>query len=50
MVNLRRKGGKNLKFLADSEFYQTKATYCTWLMSICLKAAIELVKRAMPHK
>jgi len=56
MVDLRRKGASTgLKFLARFKFHQTRATYGTWLMSICLqvattKAAIEFVKRAMHHK
>ena len=56
IVNLRRRGiAAGLKFLAQFKFHQTRATYGTWLMSICLKAtsvkaAIEFVKRAMLHK
>ncbi|RIX48338.1 MAG: site-specific integrase [Rhodocyclales bacterium GT-UBC] len=56
MVDLRRSGrAAGLKFLDKFKFHQTRATYGTWLMSICLentsiKAAIEFVKRAMHHK
>ena len=56
MVKLRRKGlAVGLKFIANFKFHQTRATYGTWLMSICLEAAsvktsIEFVKRAMHHK
>lgn len=56
MVELRRTGqASGLKFLQKFKFHQTRATYGTWLMSICLenaspKAAIEFVKRAMHHK
>ena len=56
MVDLRRKGQvAGLKFLQKFKFHQTRATYGTWLASICLeiasvKAAIEFVKRAMHHK
>lgn len=56
MVNLRRVGqAAGLKFLQKFKFHQTRATYGTWLMSICLgtvsvKASIEFVKRAMHHK
>ncbi len=56
MVNLRRSGRvEGLKFLKNFKFHQTRATFGTWLMSICLektpvKAAIEFVKRAMHHK
>lgn len=56
MVELRRNGmAAGLKFLQRFKFHQTRATYGTWLMSICLKAAsvkasIEFVKRAMHHK
>lgn len=56
MVDLRRTGrAAGLKFLQKFKFHQTRATYGTWLMSICLKAAsvkaaIEFVKRAMHHK
>lgn len=56
MVNLRRTGqAAGLKFLQKFKFHQTRATYGTWLISICLenastKAAIEFVKRAMHHK
>lgn len=54
--DLRKKGrAAGLKFLQQFKFHQTRATYGTWLMSICLeaasvKAAIEFVKRAMHHK
>lgn len=56
MVSLRRKGLiAGLKFLNNFKFHQTRATYGTWLMKLCLKtstpkAAIEFVKRAMHHK
>ena len=56
MVDLHRSGrAAGLKFLDKFKFHQTRATYGTWLMSICLentsiKAAIEFVKRAMHHK
>jgi integrase len=56
MVDLRRAGqASGVKFLQNFKFHQTRATYGTWLMSICLenaspKAAIEFVKRAMHHK
>src|SRR5690606_38190627 len=56
MVDFRRAGqAAGLKFLQKFKFHQTRATYGTWLMSICLKsasvkAAIEFVKRAMHHK
>ena len=56
MVRLRREGlDAGLKFLVNFKFHQTRATFGTWLMSICLgvtsaKAAIEFVKRAMHHK
>lgn len=56
MVDLRRAGQiAGLKFLQEFKFHQTRATYGTWLMTICLKAAsvkasIEFVKRAMHHR
>lgn len=56
MVDLRRAGqAAGLKFLQKFKFHQTRATYGTWLISICLKittvkAAIEFLKRAMHHK
>ena len=56
MVNLRRAShASGLKFLQKFKFHQTRATYGTWLVSICLenvspKAALEFVKRAMHHK
>lgn len=56
MIELRRKGlAAGLKFLQKFKFHQTRATYGTWLVSICLKvasvkASIEYVKRAMHHK
>lgn len=56
MVRLRRTGlASGLKFLKEFKFHQTRATFGTWLMSICLEsgspqAAIEFVKRAMHHK
>jgi integrase len=56
MVVFRRAGQANgLKFLQTFKFHQTRATFGTWLMKICLstmsvKAAIEYVKLAMHHK
>jgi integrase len=56
MVDLRRAGQiSGLKFLKQFKFHQTRATFGTWLMSICLqtstvKASIEFVKGAMHHK
>lgn len=56
MVDLRRAGqAAGLKFLQKFKFHQTRATYGTWLMKLCLgcmsvKAAIEFVKHAMLHK
>jgi integrase len=56
MVDLRRAGqAAGLKFLRKFKFHQTRATYGTWLMKLCLevsspKAAIEFVKQAMFHK
>ncbi len=56
MVDLRRAGrAAGLKFMQQFKFHQTRATYGTWLMSICLKVtsvktSIEFVKRAMHHK
>lgn len=56
VADLRKKGkAAGVKFLGKFKFHQTRATYGTWLMSICLetgsvKAAIEFVKRAMHHK
>lgn len=56
MVDLRRAGQvAGLKFLQKFKFHQTRATYGTWLMKLCLevstvKAAIEFVKNAMFHK
>lgn len=56
MVKLRRAGqAAGLKFLQKFKFHQTRATYGTWLMKLCLevssvKAAIEFVKKAMFHK
>lgn len=56
MVTLRRAGQTaGLKFLQDFKFHQSRATFGTWLMSICLetgtvKAAIEFVKGALLHK
>lgn len=56
MVDLRRAGGAaGLKFLKKFKFHQTRATYGTWLMKLCLevssvKAAIAFVKNAMFHK
>lgn len=56
MVVLRRAAQvSGLKFMQKFKFHQTRATYGTWLMTICLnaasvKAAIEFVRRAMHHK
>lgn len=56
MVDLRRAGqAAGLKFLQKFKFHQTRATYGTWLIKICLgcmsvKAAIQYVKLAMHHK
>lgn len=56
MVDLRRAGQTSgLKFLQKFRFHQTRATYGTWLMKLCLevssvKAAIEFVKQAMFHQ
>lgn len=56
MVTLRRSGhAAGLKFLQSFKFHQSRATFGTWLVSICLevasvKASIEFVKRAMHHK
>lgn len=56
MVDLRRAGqAAGLKFLKKFKYHQTRATYGTWLMKLCLevmsvKAAIEYVKLAMHHK
>lgn len=56
MVTLRRSGqAAGLKFLQVFKFHQSRATFGTWLASICLevasvKATIEFVKRAMHHK
>lgn len=56
MVTLRRSGqAAGLKFLQAFKFHQSRATFGTWLVTICLevasvKAAIEFVKRAMHHK
>ena len=56
MVTLRRAGqAAGLKFLQGFKFHQSRATFGTWLMSICLetgtvKAAIEFVKGALFHK
>lgn len=56
MVELRRNGmAADLKFLQKFKFHQTRATFGTWLMSVCLKvatvkASIEFVKRAMHHR
>ena len=55
MVDLRRAGqAVGLKFLQKFKFHQTRATYGTWLMKLCLeissvKAAIAFVKAAMLH-
>jgi integrase len=56
MVDLRRAGqAAGLKFLQKFKFHQTRATFGTWLMKLCLavssvKASIEFVKEAMFHK
>ncbi|NMG29522.1 tyrosine-type recombinase/integrase [Aromatoleum evansii] len=56
MVTLRRSGqAAGLKFLQAFKFHQTRATFGTWLATICLekasvKASVEFVKRAMHHK
>ncbi len=56
MVDLRRAGqAAGLKFMQKFKFHQTRATYGTWLMMLCLevssvKASIEFVKKAMLHK
>lgn len=56
MVTLRRSGrAEGLKFLQAFKFHQSRATFGTWVASICLekgstKATIEFVKRAMHHK
>ncbi len=56
MVTLRRSGqAAGLKFLEKFKFHQSRATFGTWLMSICLetvsvKAAIAFVKGALLHK
>lgn len=56
MVDLRRAGqAAGLKFLQKFRFHQTRATFGTWLMKLCLavssvKASIEFVKNAMLHK
>ncbi len=56
MVTLRRAGqAAGLKFLQDFKFHQCRATFGTWLMSICLdagpvKAAIKFVQGALFHK
>ncbi|MBK1681422.1 site-specific integrase [Rhodocyclus tenuis] len=56
MVDLRRAGqAAGLKFLQKFKFHQTRATYGTWLMKLCLevssvKASIAFVKDAMFHK
>ncbi len=56
MVTLRRSGrAAGLKFLEKFKFHQSRATFGTWLMSICLetgsvKAAIQFVKEALFHK
>lgn len=56
MVTLRHAGqAAGLKILKEFKFHQSRATFGTWLMSICLengtvKAAIEFVKGALLHK
>lgn len=56
MVDLRRAGqAAGLKFMQKFKFHQTRATYGTWLMKLCLevssaKASIAFVKEAMFHK
>jgi len=56
IVDLRRAGrAAGLKFLQQFKFHQTRATFGTWLIKLCLdgmslKSAIERVMRAMHHK
>ncbi|UUZ71102.1 site-specific integrase [Polaromonas sp. P1(28)-8] len=56
MTDLRIKATKaGLRFMLDFEFHQTRATFGTWLMEICLGAgdpitAIGFVRDAMLHK
>lgn len=56
MVRLRRRASAaDLKFMQTFKFHQTRATFGTLLMKICLekvgtKTAIEFVKGAMHHK
>ena len=56
MVTLRQTALRaGLQFMQKFRFHQSRATYGTWLMTICLakgnvKAAIEFVKGAMHHK
>ena len=55
MVDLRLAGqAAGLKFMQKLKYHQTRATYGTWLMKLCLavmpvKAAIAYVKSAMHH-
>jgi integrase len=56
MVTLRRSGqAVGMKFFQAFKFHQSRATFGTWLATICLEVAsvkvtIEFVKRAMHHK
>ncbi len=56
MVDLRRAGqAAGLKFLQRFKFHQTRATFGTWLVKLCLevssvKAAIAFLMEAMFHK
>lgn len=56
MTKLRQDALKNgLQFMASFKFHQTRATYGTWLMKMCLEvapagAAIEFVRMALLHK
>lgn len=56
MVELRRIGArKGLHFLRNFKFHQTRATFGTWLMELCLEvttpsAAIAFCKEALLHK
>lgn len=56
MTKLRQGALKNgLQFMASFKFHQTRATYGTWLMKMCLEvapvgAAIEFVRMALLHR
>lgn len=56
MVDLRRAGDiERMRFLQNFKFHQTRATFGTWLMELCLavttpNAAIAFCKEAMLHK